>query len=91
MRVEKALQPLVPEMRLTEDYMMQIYADDISIVLRGTDSKQVVAAAHRLIKVLEVALAEIGLKLSIQKCKNFLILAMRQALNLFKRGDPSPR
>ena len=84
MRVGEALRPLVPEMRLADDYMMQIYADDISIVLRGMVSKQVVAAAHRLISVLEVALAEIGLKLSTQKCKNFLILAMKQALSLFK-------
>ena len=89
--VGEELQPLIPEIRLADDYMMQIYADDISIVLRDTDSQRVAAAAHRLIEVLGRVLAEIGLKLSLQQCKNSLIFAMRQALGLFKRGDPSTR
>ena len=76
-------------MRLSGDYVMQIYTDDISIVLRDTDPQRAVAAAQRLMEVLEKVLAEIGLKLSPQKCKNFLILAMKQALNLLKRGDPA--
>ena len=90
-RVERGLQPLLPDVNLAEDYMMQIYADDVSMVLRGADPEKVVEAAHRLIEVLTRVLQEIGLTLSAQKCKNFLMFARSQVLNLFKRSAPSSR
>ena len=71
--------------------MMQIYADDVSMVLRGSGPQGAVEAAHRLIGVLRRVLKDIGLTLSPQKCVNFLMFATSQVLNLFKKCDPSTR
>ena len=71
--------------------MMQIFADDISVVLSGVEPQEVIQMAQELIEILTWALNKIGLCLSLLKRKNFLIYAIDRALGLFKRGDPMSR
>ena len=47
--------------------------------------------AKKLGEVLEALLREIGMKLSIQECRNFIVEALPGAIKLFKRGDPKSK
>ena len=74
-----------------KDLLIQIFADDISIAIRGQSTAKVVELANKLGDILRRVLWETGLKLIPLKCKNFVIQILRGAMRLFKRGDPTSR
>ena len=59
------------------------------MALKGDKVQEVIEMANRLARILQKVLKEIGLTLSIEKCRNFLIQMGENALCLFKRGDPT--
>ena len=73
----------MPSLDLQEGFLLQIFADDISVAIKGRDGVQVLQMARILAEVLQDTLAEMGLGLSHLECKNFLIEGGKGALQLF--------
>ena len=70
---------------------MQVFADDISMAIKGKEMSKVVEMADKLAGILKEVLRQLGLTLSIEKCRNFLIQVGENAIRLFKRGNPTSR
>ena len=87
-KVRGHLRRVEPSLRIDEDFILQVFADDISVALKGANMQDMMQTARKLGRILDSVLREIGLKLSIQKCKNFIMQALAGAIKQFKRGDP---
>ena len=61
-----------PGLNLEKDYLLQIFADDASAAIKGTEVTEVMEMAARLGEILQRTLQAIGLALSQRKCKNFI-------------------
>ena len=90
-RVKDLLRQGMTSVDLRGNFLMQVFANDISMALKENREIDVVEVADRLARILHGALKEIGLALSIEKRQNFLIRLGENALRLFKRGDPTSR
>ena len=90
-RVRGHLRRVAPSLRIDEDFILQVFADDISVALKGADMQDLLGTARKLGQILDMVLREIGLKLSIQKCRNFILQALMGAIKQFKRGDPKSK
>ena len=90
-RIRGHMRLITPGLDVEQDLLIQIFADDISIALRGQKTANVAEQANKLGMILHQVLREIGLKLSPLKCKNFVIQILRGVMRLFRRGDPTSR
>ena len=90
-KVRGQMKNIRPKLDVDKDLMIQIFADDISIALRGRTAAEVAEIANKLGKILHEVLREIGLQLSSTKCKNFIVQLLRGTMQLFKRCDPTSR
>ena len=90
-RVRKQMRFEEPGLEQEKDLLLQIFADDISVAVRGATVTEAVHYAEKLAKVLQRVPAAIGLHLSWHKCKNFLVQALRGGIRLFSRADPTSR
>ena len=77
---------MAPRININEDFLLRVFAGDISRAPKGNSATDVSEAANQLARILHMVLKAIGLTLSIEKCKNFLIQAGSNALRLLKRG-----
>ena len=90
-RVRGLVGQTAPIINVGEDFLLQVFADDISMAIKGNRALDVSEAANQLARIFYMARKQIGLTLSSEKCKNFLIQAGPNALRLFKRGGPTSR